>query len=162
MDLLRLSRELAEAHAARLVDLAHLIPGFSYTASELLDERDRNGKRMASKWSYSWLLMAPDPVGLAVGYQRGPDPDNLLYYPDDTVYLDVLAVKHRRQGHGGWLLRAFLESASDQTVSLTTSAEPVNHPVRDFYRHHGFHQYGPVRHLPDGPHISMRRSKEKA
>lgn len=165
MRLVPLSRELAEMHAARLVDLARLIPGSYYTAfynaSDLLDEGDRNGKRQGTKWSYSWLLLDPEPIGLAVGYERGPDPDNLLYYPDDTVYLDVLAVRQRRQGYGGWLLRAFLESAGDRTVSLTTGADPSNQPVRDFYRRHGFRQYGPIRHLRDGPHISMRRQRAR-
>src|SRR5687767_3185526 len=100
-----LTQGIARTHAEQLVWLHNHIPNQSWTADQLLSDRD-DERAFRGKWEISQIAQAQDGtiVGLCIGFEREADD---RHYFRNCIYMHRMAVDPGWRGTGtGALLHA--------------------------------------------------------
>jgi ribosomal protein S18 acetylase RimI-like enzyme len=142
VDVWPLDKTTAQAEVKRIVELANLIPGVSYTAEEILADMKPDGRILQGKWRHSYLLTVGSRIeGFIMGYVRKAEKNE--QYPVSSLYMSELAVDPGQQGngYGERLIRMFLESGladGSEDFTLQTNAADWNKATRGLYEKLGF------------------------
>jgi ribosomal protein S18 acetylase RimI-like enzyme len=131
IELVKLTKALASAHAERIADLLNRIPLLTYTTDDVLAEVSHRGKALVGKWDQSIAVIRSDEVvAVLIAHQKKADPP---WYPVDSCYLSEIAVDSSAEGLG--LARLMTESWLRDTQhlaphSLQTNSSESNAAVR--------------------------------